>query len=52
MSDADEAQDDIQIGAAAGVNDPGDIPWRTTVWRAGLENVAKGKAVKGVGDSP
>jgi hypothetical protein len=26
MSDADEAQDDIQIGAAAGVNDPGDIP--------------------------
>jgi hypothetical protein len=22
------------------------------VWRAGLENVAKGKAVKGIGDSP
>jgi len=30
MSDAEGAQDDIQVGAAAGVNDPGDIPWRTT----------------------
>jgi hypothetical protein len=24
-------RNDIQVGAAAGVNDPGDIPWRTTV---------------------
>jgi len=29
MSDSEEAQDDIQVGAAAGVNDFGDIPWRT-----------------------
>jgi len=35
MSDAEGAQDDIQIGEAVGVNDPGDIPWRTTGWRAG-----------------
>jgi hypothetical protein len=30
MSDAEGAHDDIQVGEAAGVNDPGDIPWRTT----------------------
>jgi len=30
MSEAEGAQDDIQVGAAAGVNDPGDIPWRMT----------------------
>jgi len=39
MSDAEGAQDDIQVGADAGVNDPGDIPWRTTGWRAGAEDV-------------
>jgi len=32
MSDAEEAHDDIQVGDAVGVNDFGDIPWRTTVW--------------------
>jgi len=35
MSDAEGAHDDIQVGDAAGVNDPGDILWRTTTWRAG-----------------
>jgi len=36
MSDADGAHNDIQVGEAAGVNDPqGDIPWRTTAWSAG-----------------
>jgi len=33
MSDADGAHDDIQVGEAAGVNIPGDIPWRTTAWK-------------------
>jgi len=42
MSEAEGAQDDIQVGAAAEVNDPGDILWRTTAWRAGAkDNVAK-----------
>jgi len=31
------AHDDIQVGEAAGVNDPGDIPWRTTTWCAGVQ---------------
>jgi len=31
MSDTEGAQDDIQVGGAPGVNDPGDIPWCTTV---------------------
>jgi len=35
MSDAEGAQDDIQVGVAAGENGPGDIPWRTTGWREG-----------------
>jgi len=29
MSDAEGAHDDMQVGAAVGVNDPGDIPWYT-----------------------
>jgi len=39
MSDAEEAQDDIQVGAAAGVNDLGDILWRTIAWSAGTLDV-------------
>jgi len=30
MSDAEGAQDNLQVGAAAGVNDPGNILCRTT----------------------
>ena len=30
ITEIEGAQDDIQVGTAAGVNDPGDIPWRTT----------------------
>jgi len=51
MSDAKEAQDDTQVGAAAGVNDPGDIPWRTTDWRAGVEDVTSAKVAARVGAS-
>jgi len=29
------AHDDIQVGEAAGINDPSNIPWRMTAWRAG-----------------
>jgi len=35
MSDAEGAQDNIQVGEAAGVNDPGDIPWLES-WGSGL----------------
>jgi len=35
MSDVEGAHNDIQVGAAAGVNDPCDSPWRTTAWSAG-----------------
>jgi len=31
MSDTEGAQDHIQAGAEARVNDSGDVPWRTTV---------------------
>jgi hypothetical protein len=48
MSDAHGAQDDIQVGEAAGVNDPGDIPWCTTAWRAGAEDVGSVKVAKTV----
>jgi len=52
MSDAEGAHDDIQVVEAAGVNDPGDIPWRTTAWRAGSEDqnsttVEKGTVAEG-----
>jgi len=48
MSDAEEAQDNIQVGdtqvgAVAGVKDPGDIMWRSTAWSAGAEAVASAK---------
>jgi len=46
MSDAEGAQDDMQIGAAAGVNDPGDIPWRTI---GGLQGAALGDNNEGQG---
>jgi len=39
MSDAEGAHDDIQVGQTAGVNDPGDIPWRTTAWRSRVKDV-------------
>ena len=48
MSDAHGAQDDIQVGEAAGVNDPGDIPWCTTAWRAGAEDVGSVRVAKTV----
>jgi len=51
MSDAEGAQDDIQVGSAAGVNDPGDISWRTTAWSAGGENVGSVKVAKRAGES-
>jgi len=43
MSDAEKVQDDIQVGEAAGVNDPGDLPLRTTAWSAGAEDVGSAK---------
>jgi len=52
MSDAEEAQDDIQVGAAAGVNDPGDIPWCMTAWSAGGEHVLSAKVAKRAGVLP
>jgi len=51
MSGAEGAQDDIQVGEAAGVNDPSDIPWRMTSWRAGAEVVALSKVGSRVGES-
>ena len=50
MSDAEGAQDDILVGEAAGVNDPGDIPWRTTEWSAGAEDVASAKVATNQGE--
>jgi len=35
MSDTDGAHDDIQVGEAAGVNDPSNIPWCTTTGALG-----------------
>jgi len=49
MSDVEEAQDDIQVGAAAGVNNPSDMTWRTTGWSAGREDLAKTKEAKRAG---
>jgi len=46
MSDAEEAHDDIQVGETAGVNDSGDIPWRTTAWGAGGVDVGSVKVAK------
>jgi len=50
MSDAEGVHDDMQVGEAAGVNDPGDIPWRTTAWSAGVEDGVHTMAEKGVGE--
>jgi len=46
MSDAEGAQDYMQVGAAAGDNDPGEIPWRATAWCAGGEDVGSVKVAK------
>jgi len=46
MSDAEGAHDDIQVGEVAGVNDPGDIPWRTTAWGAGGVDVGSVKTAQ------
>jgi len=48
MSDAEGAQDDMQVGEVAEVNGPGYIPWRTTAWRAGAEDVVSVKVAKTV----
>ena len=50
MLDAEEAQDDIKVGAAAGVNDPSDIPWRMTTCSAGGVDVGSVKAAKRAGE--
>jgi len=50
MSDAEEAHDDIQVGETAGVNDSGDIPWRTTAWGAGGVDVGSVKVAKRASD--
>ena len=49
MSDVEGAHDDIQVGEAAGVNDPGDIPWRTTACSAEGTDVGSVTAAKGQG---
>ena len=51
ISDAERAQDEIQVGTAAWVNNPGDISWRTTEWSAGREDVAKAKVATRAGES-
>ena len=48
--DAEGAQGDIQVGAAAGVNEPSDISWRTTAWSAGGEDVGSVKSAKRAGE--
>ena len=50
MSDVEGAHDDIQVGEVTGVNDPGNIPWRTTAWRAGGVDVGSVKAAKRKGE--
>jgi len=47
-SDAEGAQDDMQVDAAAGDKTNGEIPWRTTAWSAGGKDVRSGKAAKSV----
>ena len=36
----------LQLSERAGVNDPGDNPWRTTAWSAGGVDVGSDKAAK------
>jgi len=43
MSEAEGAQNDIQVGAAAGENDPGDIPWRMSNSSAWVDDVVTEK---------
>ena len=50
ISDADGTHDDIQVGETAGVNDSGDIPWRTTAWGAGGVDVGSVKVAKRASD--
>ena len=50
MLDAEGAHNDIQVGAAAGVHDPSDIPWRMTAWSAGGLDVGSVKATKKAGE--
>ena len=51
-SDVEGAHDDVQVGDAAGVNDPraGDIPWRTTACSAGVADVGSVTAAKRAGE--
>ena len=51
MLKAQRAHDDIQVGAAAGVNHPGDIMWRSIAWSAGEKDVASVKVAKRAGES-
>ena len=51
MSDAEGAQDDIQVGAVEVVGDPSDISWHTTAWSAGAEAVTSTKVASRIGES-
>ena len=50
MLDAEGAHNDIQVGAAAGVHDPSDIPWRMTAWSAGGLDVGSVKTAQRAGE--
>ena len=50
MSDAEGAQDDMQVAAAAGDKNQVDIPWRTTACSAGGVDVGSVKAAKRAGE--
>ena len=50
MLDAEGAHEDIQVGDTAGVNDPSDIPWRTTAWSAGGGDVGSVKTENRTGE--
>jgi len=45
-TETEGAQDDIQVGAAAGENDPGDIPWCMFTSSAWLDDVVSEKVEK------
>jgi len=51
MSNAEEAHDDMQVGAAQGVHNPADNLWHTTAWSAWAEDVASPKVTKRVGEN-
>ena len=46
MSETEGAQDDIQVGAAAGENDPGNILWRMSTSSACVDDVVSEKVEK------